>query len=78
MLDARNTDGIMSVFGTDRQDVARQALQFALDIWKGLDALNDELALASFLRHSSSASVFTWARLWLAGSRRGPRNPCNS
>jgi adenylate cyclase len=44
MLDARNTDGIMSVLGTDRQDVARQALQSALDIWKGLDALNDELA----------------------------------
>ncbi len=36
-------DGIMSVFSTDRQ-MARQALQSALDVWKGLDALNDELA----------------------------------
>jgi len=37
-------DGVMSVFRVDKGATARQALHAALAIWKGIDALNIELA----------------------------------
>jgi adenylate cyclase len=61
-------DGIMSVFGTDRQDAARQALRSALDIWKGLDALNNELAseLAAPLKFGIGLHVGTSVVGWIS------------
>jgi adenylate cyclase len=37
-------DGVMSVFGMDRQATARGALQSALGVWSGVDSLNTDLA----------------------------------
>jgi adenylate cyclase len=37
-------DGVMSVFGMDRQATARGALKSALGVWSGVDSLNADLA----------------------------------
>jgi adenylate cyclase len=36
-------DGVMSVFGMDRQTKALDAIQSALSVWKGVDSLNADL-----------------------------------
>jgi adenylate cyclase len=36
-------DGVMSVFGMDRQTKARDAIQSALSVWVGVDSLNADL-----------------------------------